>query len=47
MGKNKTCRYWIELYTGETCRGNSNKSCTCSGVKSQCNYLDKFKEHKK
>ena len=38
----KLCKYWIELYTGETCRGNSNKNCTCSGVKSQCNYPEYF-----
>ena len=39
----KICKKYLELWIGETCKGE-NKSCTCSGVKSQCNFPENFEE---
>ena len=40
----KICKYWIELWIGEICKGNNYKNCTCSGAMRQCNYPKYFEE---
>ena len=44
----KICKHWIELdgYDGslyEYCK-KASKSCTCSGIKEQCNFPQHYKD---